>query len=550
MSEAEHAERYAGAAFRDVLASALSGGLERIHRLGRPHDPQIRARRNVLELTPVHNVQIRTEASAQPHASFGAFAVQDGLVHAYREEAFHYFLELERKRCEAAHRPLVLLLIDRETGGAEIDAATSAKVFSIVSRSVRDTDFIGWYREGRIVGAVLTQDTESARESLADVVRGSIIGKIENRFRAGSIRNLRLRVQPVSHMPQAPADPVLHEDLFKGMLVRERKRADRSNQPRLLLMVELAGPLETEPPSTWQAVVDVLVASKSDTDVIGWFERNQSIGLLLSDVPSEESTFTGELIDRVQQELSHRLATPAADRVSIRLHTYLGPNMAEGYGLWRDERHRGYDALKRVLDVVLSLILLAVLSPLFAVIAALLKLTSPGSVFFRQERVGQMMKPFRMLKFRTMQVNADHTIHYQFVSSLIKGEGGTGAGANGGVFKIPNDPRVTAIGRVLRRTSIDELPQLWNVLRGEMSLVGPRPPLPYEVDQYKWWHRRRVLEAKPGMTGFWQVAGRSRTSFDEMVRLDLRYARSTSAWTDIKILMATPRAVISGKGAY
>jgi lipopolysaccharide/colanic/teichoic acid biosynthesis glycosyltransferase len=112
-----------------------------------------------------------------------------------------------------------------------------------------------------------------------------------------------------------------------------------------------------------------------------------------------------------------------------------------------------------------------------------------------------------------------------------------------------NDPRVTPIGHFLRKTSLDELPQLWNVLRGDMSLVGPRPPVPYEVEQYKPWHCRRVVDAKPGITGLWQVTGRSRTTFDEMVRLDLRYARTQSLWTDIKILLATPAAVIAGKGA-
>ena len=116
-------------------------------------------------------------------------------------------------------------------------------------------------------------------------------------------------------------------------------------------------------------------------------------------------------------------------------------------------------------------------------------------------------------------------------------------------FKLAHDPRITPIGHLLRKTSLDELPQFWNVLSGDMSLVGPRPPLAYEVEQYKPWHCRRVLEAKPGITGLWQVTGRSRTTFDEMVRLDLRYAKSYSLWTDIKILLATPRAVISGKGA-
>jgi lipopolysaccharide/colanic/teichoic acid biosynthesis glycosyltransferase len=189
------------------------------------------------------------------------------------------------------------------------------------------------------------------------------------------------------------------------------------------------------------------------------------------------------------------------------------------------------------------------LSPLFLLLAALVKLTSPGPVFFRQERVGHMMKPFRMLKFRTMCVNADHAIHHRFVSSFINPGGQAVDSGTAQFFKIANDPRVTPIGRFLRRTSLDELPQLWNVLRGQMSLVGPRPPLAYEVDQYKSWHLRRVLEAKPGLTGLWQVTGRSRTTFDEMVRLDLRYARTYSFWMDIKILLATPRAVISGKGA-
>jgi len=117
-------------------------------------------------------------------------------------------------------------------------------------------------------------------------------------------------------------------------------------------------------------------------------------------------------------------------------------------------------------------------------------------------------------------------------------------------FKIVNDERVTSIGRFLRRSSLDEFPQFWNVLKGDMSLVGPRPPIPYEVARYNRWHRRRVLEAKPGITGLWQVAGRSRTTFDEMVRMDLRYAKDHSVLTDLAILLATPRAVISGKGAH
>jgi lipopolysaccharide/colanic/teichoic acid biosynthesis glycosyltransferase len=189
-----------------------------------------------------------------------------------------------------------------------------------------------------------------------------------------------------------------------------------------------------------------------------------------------------------------------------------------------------------------------VLSPLYLLIAVLVKLRSRGPVFFRQTRIGQGAKPFTMFKFRTMHVDADRTLHHEFVTRFIKSSGQQELGANE-LFKITNDPRVTPIGRILRRTSLDELPQFWNVLRGDMSLVGPRPPLAYELEQYRSWHWRRVLEAKPGITGLWQVVGRSRTSFDDMVRLDLRYVRTCSLSTDIKILLATPRAVVSGKGA-
>ena len=170
-------------------------------------------------------------------------------------------------------------------------------------------------------------------------------------------------------------------------------------------------------------------------------------------------------------------------------------------------------------------------------------------MLFRQARVGQMAKPFTMLKFRTMRVNADHALHHEFVTKFIRSSAQLHPAGRKALFKLTNDPRVTPLGRILRKTSLDELPQLWNVLRGDMSLVGPRPPLAYEVEQYRPWHWRRVLDAKPGLTGLWQVSGRSRTTFDEMVRLDLRYVRTCSLWTDIKILLATPRAVISGKGA-
>jgi lipopolysaccharide/colanic/teichoic acid biosynthesis glycosyltransferase len=151
-----------------------------------------------------------------------------------------------------------------------------------------------------------------------------------------------------------------------------------------------------------------------------------------------------------------------------------------------------------------------------------------------------------------MYINNAPTIHQEYIRQFIAGKETAEKPDSKAptVYKITNDPRVTPVGRFLRKTSLDELPQLWNVLFGEMSLVGPRPPVPYEFEIYEYWHRRRVLEVQPGITGLWQVSGRSRTKFDEMVRLDLRYCRSWSLWLDLKILMATPRAVLSGRGAY
>ena len=355
---------------------------------------------------------------------------------------------------------------------------------------------------------------------------------------------------------------VINEELFRGVLIRERKRSDRSNQPVVLLLLGVKDGLGADASSIWEAAIAALAAVKRETDILGWFEWRAMIGLIVPEIRASDPAKACEGLDaRVRRTLAKRLDAKTVAKFSIRLHVYPEPKLVGEEEFWlvnpllyperrsRLERRAIDDGIKRGLDVVGSLTLLMMLSPLLLLIAALVKLSSHGPVFFRQVRVGQMMKPFTMLKFRTMYSDADHRPHHEFVSSFIKASGQVHEPGRNGFFKLTNDPRVTPVGRILRKTSLDELPQLWNVLRGDMSLVGPRPPLPYELEQYRPWHRRRVLEAKPGITGLWQVAGRSRTTFDEMVRLDLRYARTRSLWTDIKILLMTPAAVISGKGA-
>ncbi len=217
----------------------------------------------------------------------------------------------------------------------------------------------------------------------------------------------------------------------------------------------------------------------------------------------------------------------------------------------------------RALDIVGSAVLLVVLSPLLIVIGLAVRLDTPGPALFRQERIGRGRRPFMVNKFRSMRVGVADDRHREFVLGLINGEqpnhsdanptetcaSATESGEADRYYKMIADPRVTRTGRILRRSSLDELPQLWNVLRGDMSLVGPRPPIPYEVEHYPpdWFGRFAV---KPGITGLWQVSGRSRVTLDEMVRLDIEYARRRTLWLNLWILARTIPAVLGATGAW
>lgn len=205
------------------------------------------------------------------------------------------------------------------------------------------------------------------------------------------------------------------------------------------------------------------------------------------------------------------------------------------------QRHisRTYLFIKRTMDIALSTIGLILCIPLFVAVAIAIKRDSPGPVIFKQQRVGKDGKKFTMYKFRTMVVNAEEILDELLDENEVDGP----------VFKIKEDPRVTKSGKWLRKTSIDELPQLWNVLKGDMSLVGPRPPLEREVVQYDDYQRQR-LSVKPGITCYWQVSGRSNISFDEWVELDIKYIHEQSLWTDIKLLFKTIGAVLRKDGAY
>jgi lipopolysaccharide/colanic/teichoic acid biosynthesis glycosyltransferase len=221
-----------------------------------------------------------------------------------------------------------------------------------------------------------------------------------------------------------------------------------------------------------------------------------------------------------------------------------------------------YYFTKRTFDFILAAVALILLLPLMLAVAILIKCDSPGPAFFVQKRVGVRRRSqngtsywqqvlFRCYKFRTMICNADPALHQAYIKALIDNDCDEMAALQGQptqITKLVNDPRITRLGRFLRKSSLDELPQLFNVLKGEMSLVGPRPAIPYEVEMYNPWQRRR-LETKPGMTGLWQVSARSMAAFDQIVKLDIQYIEKQSLWLDLQILLKTPAVVFTGKGA-
>lgn len=299
------------------------------------------------------------------------------------------------------------------------------------------------------------------------------------------------------------------------------------------------------------------------TDVAGWYKTDSIVAVMFTEIGVEDrKTIVSTMISRVSDILRASLNLDQFSRVSVSFHVFpedwdqtsVKPTNPVFYpDLTRQaETKRTSGALKRAMDIGGSIVALVCAAPLFLIIATAIKISSKGPIFFRQRRIGQHGRPFVFLKFRSMYTGNNAGIHKEYVQQLIAGKAQRqpSEGNGQGVYKLTKDPRVTRIGSFLRRTSLDELPQFVNVLKGEMSLVGPRPPVPYEVEAYDLWHRARLLEAKPGITGLWQVSGRSRVTFDEMVRLDLRYARSWTPWMDLQILLRTPAAVLLGEGAH
>lgn len=354
------------------------------------------------------------------------------------------------------------------------------------------------------------------------------------------------------------------EEYFNDLLLIERRRTERSKNPFLFVLLDInqfQGD-KAEKQEVTKKIADCLFSVTRETDMKGWYRYDSVIGAIFTEVCSTGGEFAAtraQLSDKLHRNLSLVLSADQLKKIAVSWHVFpdrFNKAGSDGPGcrneqtnpLIRKPRKKAGLLMKRMVDIAGSLFFLVMFGPLFVGIAALIKLSSEGPVLFRQERVGSLERTFMFLKFRSMYVNNDPTVHKEFIKKFMAA-GNSGAGADG-VYKLTQDPRVTPIGRFLRKTSLDELPQFINVLKGDMSLVGPRPPIPYECEDYDIWHRRRVLEMKPGITGYWQVNGRSTTTFDEMVRMDIKYMREWSLVLDLKILFQTPVVVLTGKGGY
>jgi lipopolysaccharide/colanic/teichoic acid biosynthesis glycosyltransferase len=386
---------------------------------------------------------------------------------------------------------------------------------------------------------------------------------------------------PLRHIRPSRTLRRIHPPAFlRDVIEREKGRADRLGQFFSLILFDI-DPGNGTCGSSIQRLVLALARRVRVTDEMGWLDDNCLVAVLPGTHSEGAGKMAADVDAKVVSEVSgapfyrYSVYTYPATGADAASEEFPGSGMSRGGDASRTEgpqespqetapaggpgpnkapavredgrslaliermiRGRPIPRWKRAMDVAGALLSLILLSPVFAAVALLIKAVSPGPVFFKQERIGYMGKPFTFWKFRTMHAGNDATQHERHLSELIR--------SDRPMIKLDDgkDDRIIPFGRILRKLCLDELPQLFNVLGGTMSLVGPRPCLPYEAREYLLWHARR-FDILPGMTGLWQVSGKNRTTFKEMIRLDIRYARKVSPWTDIGILLRTVPAIVS-----
>ena len=323
---------------------------------------------------------------------------------------------------------------------------------------------------------------------------------------------------PVNGSSEKSKTGLFVESFFHDMLVIERKRAERSKKPFMLLLMDARRITKAGVKKAIEQKLHLVAnASSRAIDIKGWYEYRRVIGIIYTEVAPEGKNL---IIEKIRKNLRSEFSETEAAGVELTCIFFPQSNgstdheaIERCYPELLDKTIAAASSLaaKRIFDIAGSLVGIFMTLPFFIAIPLLIKMTSEGPVFYRQQRLGIGGKKFTFLKFRSMQVNNDPSAHMAYVHGLIHGSGDkkpdSAQAGQPKVFKMVNDPRVTPLGRFIRKTSIDELPQLFNVLRGDMSLVGPRPAIPYEVSAYKPWHLARIFPIKPGITGLWQVGG-------------------------------------------
>ena len=346
---------------------------------------------------------------------------------------------------------------------------------------------------------------------------------------------------------------IFYDTGFLKQLRLEMLRAQRSNSALSIILLALDKEI-SDASIAMTEVLNLVRVNTRDIDIIG-FVNEKTIAILLPYTNEEGAKATcGKLVSvNKHTHFSTAIATYPDKIFESLVKNGCIQSDAFFFDLYdsMDGISWFQSKLKSGIDIVGSVICILALMPIMLITALVIKVTSPGPVIFKQLRLGKQGIPFTFYKFRSMYVNIDDQIHREYTRNLISGqqkEINHGSEENP-FYKIKSDPRITRVGKIIRKTSIDELPQFFNVLKGEMSLVGPRPALSYEVEKYKPWHLRRILEVKPGITGLWQVQGRSIVGWDDSVRLDIQYIKKKSLIFDLKILLRTVKVVLCCKGA-
>jgi lipopolysaccharide/colanic/teichoic acid biosynthesis glycosyltransferase len=490
----------------------------------------------------------------------------------------HEFREIIDRECEWAdryHGRFSLAVFEVDT--RDENSALIRSVVRTIHHRFRNTDELGWYRRGQ-VGVIMPFTPSEGAWKLAEDVSNVISSftspppftiysyPSENWPKRHHLGGFAGFLNIVALLRRLLTPPTPRSAEFHALIARERGRADRNGNVFSLVIFRMAN----LPPgiSVQRRMLMTLRSRLRDTDELGWYD-DQLLGAILPYASRQDA-------QRIAENICTSMSIPASTEI-FRVYTYpdswfSGQRLAAALdstpaipaespaapmeepppvNRWPSETvvkqgTAGHDVFlyrplpfwKRALDLAGSLTAITLLSPLFLFAAVLIKMVSPGPILFKQERIGYMRRPFMLFKFRTMEVNANAEIHSHYVRKLIVEDSESRP-----MTKLEHSPSIIRHGRLLRSSCIDELPQLFNVVRGEMSMVGPRPCLAYEADEYLRWHSRR-FDTIPGMTGLWQVKGKNRTTFKEMIRLDINYTQNRSLWLDLKILLMTPVAIL------